>query len=78
MTDITVLMIPPYEAKRSGASGIDRVIEAYHQYLPRFGVRFARGKNASYDILAVHAGLTGEECDVAHLHGIALSYAPTV
>lgn len=66
-----VLMIPTYEEiTASSESGIKRVCEAYYKYLPKYGVEFVGKNDDSYDVLAVHAGITGKDCDVAILHGL--------
>lgn len=65
-----VLMIPTYEnIVASKESGIKRVCEAYYKYLPSYGFEFV-GRGQEYDISAVHAGITGSDCDVAILHGL--------
>lgn len=51
-------------------SGIKRVVEAYHKYMPEFDIEYVDSPDVSYDIKAVHAGLSGGDTDVAHLHGI--------
>lgn len=50
-------------------SGIKRVVEFYHKYLPNYGVEFV-GPNDNFDLIVAHAGATGINCDVSHLHGL--------
>ena len=65
-----VLMTPHLNQVKREWSGVGSVIRQYFKRLPGFGVELV-GKNAtSYDLKAVHAGMTGGDCDVAHLHGI--------
>lgn len=63
-------MTPSYSEVRGQPHGIARVVEAWHKYMPQFGVQFMESKNDIYDLKASHAGITGGECDVAHLHGM--------
>lgn len=62
-----IKMIPAMSSDGTGASGIHRVIEAYHKYLPNFGVEFV---DEDYDLLVTHAGAQGIPPDVAILHGL--------
>lgn len=62
-----VKMLPTLEMMGPEESGIKRVIEAYTRYLPEYGWR-AVGKEDSYDIQSVHAGVLPGH--VAHLHGL--------
>jgi len=48
-------------------NGISRVISAYFKYANQFGVEFV---DEDEDLLVVHAGMTGRDCDVAVLHGL--------
>lgn len=64
-----VLMLPSSSDFGTEESGIKRVVEAYEKYLPKYGVEFV-DKGSSYDLKAVHAGMTGNDCDVAHIHGL--------
>lgn len=64
-----VLMTPHLEDFKTQESGIRRVVEAYFKYLPEFGVKLVR-PGESFDVHAVHAGMTSAQCDVAMLHGI--------
>ena len=65
-----VLMLPHLEQLGKRTDGIARVIEAYFKYLPEFGVELVALGDKDYDIAAVHAGATGAQCDVAHVHGL--------
>lgn len=62
-----VKMIPHLD-DLAGESGINRVVEAYFKHLPDFGIELV--KDGSHDLRAVHAGASGGDCDVAHLHGM--------
>lgn len=64
-----VLMTPHVDDFKDQESGIRRVIEAYFAYLPDYGIELVKPEY-TYDLRAVHAGMTGRECDVAHLHGM--------
>jgi len=65
-----VQMVPGERFFRSHESGIKRVVEAYCQYLPEFGVEVVNtDEGTDYDVKAVHAGMA-PDCDVAHLHGL--------
>jgi len=50
-------------------SGIRRVVEAYFQYLPDYGIELVEADAESYDIKVVHAG-TAPDCNVAQCHGL--------
>lgn len=63
-----VLMLPHLKTFRSEESGIKRVVEAYFQYLPQFGVELVT-ENDGYDLVAVHAG-QNTQCDISHNHGL--------
>ncbi len=49
-------------------NGVSRVIEKYYQHGMEAGIEFV--DDDSYDISAVHAGMTRDKCDVSILHGI--------
>jgi len=51
-------------------SGIKRVVEAYHKYLPQFDIETVEPDATSYDLLVAHAGMGNGTADVAHLHGL--------
>ena len=70
MMTIRVFMKPTYEEVKGQPHGIARVIEAWHKYMPQFGVEFVDNKNEKYDLKAAHAGIAGDTCDVSHLHGM--------
>jgi glycosyltransferase involved in cell wall biosynthesis len=64
-----VLMLPHISDFRKSESGIRRVVESYFRHLPEFGIELV-GKNATtYDLKAVHAGMTGADCAICHCHG---------
>ena len=65
-----VLMTPHIDSFKTHESGIRRVVEAYFHYLPDFGVELVPKDSEVYDLRAVHAGMTGREADIAHLHGM--------
>ena len=69
--NIRVLMTPHLDTykKNDHESGIRRVVEAYFRYLPDYGIDLVK-EGETYDLHAVHAGMTGKEADVAHLHGL--------
>ena len=63
-------MKPTYDEIKGQPHGIARVIEAWHKYMPQFGIEFVNNKDQSFDLKAAHAGIAGETCDVSHLHGM--------
>lgn len=65
-----VLMLPHLRQLTGQESGINRVVEAYFAYLPKYDIEMVRPDATSYDVKAVHAGMTGSDCTVAHLHGL--------
>ena len=69
-TNIKVLMLPHKIHFRKEESGIRRVVESYFKYLPDFGIELVNPNDTSYDLKAIHAGATGKDVSVAHLHGI--------
>lgn len=62
-------MTPHIDDFNKEESGIRRVIEAYFRYLPDYGIELVK-PNEAYDLRAVHAGMTGRDTDIAHLHGL--------
>jgi glycosyltransferase involved in cell wall biosynthesis len=64
-----ILMAPHPSQFDQGEGGIRRVIEAYHKYMPEFGIEYVGPDATSYDLTAVHAG-TNAATDVAHNHGL--------
>lgn len=68
--DLRVLMLPHPVNFKAEESGIRRVVEAYARYLPDYGIKLVDPNSNSFDIKAVHAGMTAGDCTVAHLHGI--------
>lgn len=63
-------MLPHVSHIKDKPGGIPRVVEAYAKYLPKFGIELVEPDATTYDLKAVHAGMTGGDCDVAHLHGL--------
>lgn len=63
-------MLPHVSEVQNQSHGIARVIEAYSKYLPQFDIELVNPDATTYDLRAAHAGITGPECDVAHLHGL--------
>ena len=62
-------MLPHLTRFGQGEGGVRRVVEAYNQYLPEFGIELVPPDTFSYDLLAVHAGVAAG-ADVAHNHGL--------
>jgi len=65
-----VLMLPTLESQKRHESGIKRVIEAYHRYASDFGIKFVPPSYPEPALRVIHAGTTGDRCDVAMLHGL--------
>ncbi len=70
-----VLMVPSWlNVQGHEPSGIQTVIRAYFRHLPAAGIELVDPKATSFDVLAVHAGMTNEyPIDaplVCHLHGV--------
>lgn len=63
-------MYPHKDQLHNDTSGIARVVLSYFDFLHRYGVELVPPRSESYDVLAVHAGISGRECTVAHLHGL--------
>lgn len=66
---LKVRMVPHKDDISSWESGISRVIEAYFKYLPQFDIELV-GRDASYDLVATHAGEGSIHTDIAHCHGL--------
>lgn len=64
-----VLMTPQPSQFGEGEGGVRRVVDAYHKYMPDFGIEYVGSDATSYDLTAVHAG-TSAVTDVAHNHGL--------
>lgn len=62
-------MTPHLSQFGEGEGGIRRVVDAYHEYMPEFGIEYVGPNTTSYDLTAVHAGTNGTT-DVAHNHGL--------
>jgi len=67
---IKVQMLPHIDHYRDEQSGIRRVVEAYFKHLPAFDIEMVHPDAATFDLLAIHAGMRGSACDVAHCHGL--------
>lgn len=67
--NIKVLMTPHLDSFDKHESGIKRVVEAYFKYLPDYEIELVKPGEA-FDLHAVHAGMTGKDADIAHLHGL--------
>lgn len=67
---IKVLMKPHIKEVFNQSNGIARVIEGYFTHLKKFDIELVSPDATSYDLVAAHAGITGSDCDVAHLHGL--------
>ena len=67
---IKVLMRPHVSEVQNQSNGIARVIEGYFAHLKEFDIELVEPDATTYDLVAAHAGITGSECDVAHLHGL--------
>lgn len=65
-----VKMLPHVSRLGDATSGIARVVEAYFKHLPAFGIEMVGQDSDTYDLKAVHAGMTGSDCDVCHCHGL--------
>lgn len=65
-----VLMLPHPSRVGDATDGIGQVVRAYARHLPAFGVELVEPDATSYDLSAVHAGMTGAACTVCHCHGL--------
>lgn len=69
-----VLMVPHALSLQSGESGIHTLVRKYFEHLPNYGVELVDAHATSFDVLAVHAGMSREYPDsgplVSHLHGL--------
>jgi len=65
-----VLMLPHISDFHKSESGIRRVVESYFRHLPEIGIELVDKNATSYDLRAVHAGMTGADCNVCHCHGL--------
>lgn len=69
-----VMMVPNALNLVSGESGIHTLVRAWTKHLPAAGIDLVNPKADSFDVLAVHAGMTREYGDsaplVSHLHGL--------
>lgn len=70
---VRVKMTPHLSHFRSEVSGIATVIKKWFQHLPKFDIELVKPDAKKYDLVAAHAGMTGAECDIAHLHGLYFS-----
>lgn len=70
-----VMMVPSWlNVKGHEESGIKTVVRKYTEHFPSAGIELVDPKATSFDLLAVHAGMTKEYPNdaplVAHLHGL--------
>ncbi len=65
-----VKMFPSYDDVKGQSNGIARCIEGWTRHSRDFGIEYVSKDSDDFDIIAAHAGCTGKDCDVAHLHGI--------
>lgn len=72
MTNKIRVKMLPHVSQLAGESGVNQVVINYTKFLPEFGIRLVKpdAKHKDYDLIASHAGNTGSDCDVAHLHGM--------
>lgn len=75
MSDLSVLMVPHWNNIQGHAeSGIKRVVEKYFAHLPSYGIKLVGANASSFDLLAVHAGMSNRHNAnipiVAHVHGL--------
>lgn len=70
---IKVRMIPHLD-DLSGESGINTVIRKWFDYLHKFDIELVGKDQDSFDLLAVHAGMTDRQIEgvptISHLHGM--------
>lgn len=68
-----VLMVP-HLLQLTGEGGITTIVRKYFEHMPKVGIELVDPHAASFDVLAVHAGMAskfnGENHLVAHLHGL--------
>lgn len=71
---IKVMMVPHPTDVETSVSGIDTVIKKWKEHFPDFGIQIVGPKEDSFDVLAIHAGMTDRIPSgvplVAHLHGL--------
>jgi glycosyltransferase involved in cell wall biosynthesis len=69
-----VLSVPHLDQLGRGESGIHTVIRAYFRHAAEYDIEFVAPKTDSFDVLAVHAGMSGAYPAngniVAHTHGL--------
>jgi glycosyltransferase involved in cell wall biosynthesis len=63
-------MLPHPSRVGDATDGISQVVLAYARHLPAFGVELVAPEATDYDLRAVHAGMTGGDCEVCHCHGL--------
>lgn len=66
---IRVAMLPHVD-NLGGESGMNAVIRAYFRYLPDYGIELVPMGSLDFDLRVVHAGATGDDCDICTLHGV--------
>jgi hypothetical protein len=70
------ILMTPHDSLLSGKaqSGIEQVVHKYFKYLPQYGIELVEPGATSYDLLAIHAGLTNafapNDPIVCHCHGL--------
>lgn len=67
---IKVLMLPHLSQLGDQVGGIAQVVKGYFAHLSEFDIELVNPDATSYDVKAVHAGMTGGDCTCAHMHGI--------
>ena len=75
MTDLKVMMIPDANTiSTHSPSGIQTLVKKYFKYLPDYGIDLVHPSADSFDLLAVHAGMTNKfptgTPHVSHIHGL--------
>ena len=69
-----VLMVPNALNLISGESGIHTLVRKYFEHLPKAGVELVEPGSDSFDVIAVHAGMSKQYAKdaplVSHLHGL--------
>src|SRR3990172_9955467 len=66
---LKVRMYPGLDAFVHEQSGIRRVVEAYHKYLPNYGVQYVDRDATTYDLTASHAS-SKPGAEIVHCHGL--------
>lgn len=70
---IKIKLIPGIE-DLGGEGGINTVVRKWYKYLPKYGVEIVGKKDDSFDVLAIHAGMSDKipigTPVISHLHGL--------